>query len=63
MVVIPRNGLDNERFRRTLLGGSLELWGHNKEACDSVALDKQNDKIRWTLMGNGKYMLSLVTNT
>lgn len=41
--------IDNVRFRRTLLGDSLDLWTHVKEACTSIVLYDRKDEVRWTL--------------
>ena len=43
---IFEKGIDNMRFRRTLIGDSRELWDHIKEACSSVVLKDENDKIK-----------------
>ena len=50
-----KKGLDNISFRRSLCGESLMLWGHIRDACESVMLDDSSVRIKWTLCGDGKY--------
>lgn len=37
------NGIENMRFRKTLMRDSLKLWNHIKEVCDSIALNNEKD--------------------